>query len=192
LATIAIAVIGSFRTTGEGLLLLPGPDTINLNSERPAEHNPDQHDCSEHRHTLRALVDYDGSDDVSDNEDFKAQQYDSSKMLAEVVIRTGATSWDQVENAGMKEDRQSTQYQDGHADGLYHLDDVLDVVIETQGACPRYSRDTAKLVRFHPRAWDLASTHWSPLQRASPILEHGLPIGSHLQSEATASRVATS
>ena len=60
-------------------------------------------------------------------------------MLPEVVIGASAASWDQVEHAGMNQNQQSTQYHDGHADALDHLDDVLDIVIETQGTCPRSS-----------------------------------------------------
>ena len=65
-------------------------------------------------------------------------------MLPEVMIRPSATSWDQVEHTGMNQNQQSTQHQDGHADALYHLDDVLDVVIETHGVYPRSSHGTAK------------------------------------------------
>ena len=56
-------------------------------------------------------------------------------MLPEVVIRTSATSGggEEVEHAGMNQNQQSAHYQDGHAGTLYHLHDVLDVVIETQG-----------------------------------------------------------
>ena len=94
--------------------------------------------------TLTALVDYDRSDDVGDDEDFQAQQDDSSQMLPEVVIGTSSASWDQVEHAGMNQNEQSTQHHDGHANALYHLDDVLDIVIETQGAYSRSSHGTAK------------------------------------------------
>jgi hypothetical protein len=48
-------------------------------------------------------------------------------MLPEVVICATTASWDQVEDAGMNQSAQSAQYQDGHANALYDLDDVLDV-----------------------------------------------------------------
>lgn len=127
LAGTARASIASVKASREGLMLLPWPDTINLDIERPAEQNPDQHDCGEHCHTDRSLVNYDRFDDVGDNEDFQAEKDHSTEMLPEVVICATTASWDQVEDAGMNQSAQSAQYQDGHANALYDLDDVLDV-----------------------------------------------------------------
>ena len=65
-------------------------------------------------------------------------------MLPEVVIGTSSASWDQVKHAGVNQNEQSTLHHDGHTNALYHLDDVLDIVIETQGAYSRSSHGTAK------------------------------------------------
>ena len=87
LDTFAGAFVRLLRGSDEALFLLPRPDSVDLNREPQAEHNPDGNDGRQHHHTLRGLVDYNGSNDIRDDEHFQTQQDDSSEMPSKVMIK---------------------------------------------------------------------------------------------------------
>jgi hypothetical protein len=115
----------------DGFAFSPWPDTVDLNGERPAQQNPNDHYGREHCDAVRGLAYDHGSDDVGDNQDFEAQQDDSTEMLSEVLIGVRAFNVVEIQNGRMYAYREATQNQDGYAHAFDDLDDIVDVVVET-------------------------------------------------------------
>lgn len=106
---------------------IPWPRAVDLDFEREAQHDPDQHDDSQHGHALDRLVDNDRANDVGDDEHLEAEKDHPSEVLAQIAEGISTAAGDDLEpEPGERAD--PTNHQDRCSDCFDHVYNVREEV----------------------------------------------------------------
>ena len=133
---------------------VPRPQAVDLDFEREAQHDSDQHDQSEHPDALQRLIDQDRPDDVSDDQHLKAKQDHPPKIGAQLPkrVRSVRANLLRVKN----ESNEATDDHDRASDALNDLDhlagDIL--VAHPPTLATALSRAQTNGIRFATRRVD--------------------------------------
>lgn len=68
---------------------LPGPATLDLDHERPAQERADRHERAENRDVVQARIERDRPDDVGSHQEFEAEQQRLDEVNLENVEKIG-------------------------------------------------------------------------------------------------------